>query len=118
MSERGIIGTQTREQAVGEQIATWALNVAGVGSAAGAVTNPGMTITQESDGTDVTAIVTSGVMSVVGQIITLLTIGGAVGGTPASLTEGEQYRVDVTYDKDGNVDVKNEFKLNCPDVRP
>jgi len=117
MSERGIIGTQTLEHAVGEQI-TRSLNVGGVGSAAGAVTNPGMTVTRLSDGVDVTATVTSGAMSVTGQVITLLAVGGAVGGTPASLTEGEQYRVDVTYDKDGNVDIKNEFYLACPDVEP
>lgn len=117
MGERGIVGTQYREQAVGEQI-TWALDVSNVGSTAGAVTNPTMTVTQLSNGTDVTATVTSGIMNVVGQIITLLAIGGLVGGAPASLTEGEQYRIDVIYDKDGNVDLKNEFQLNCPDVEP
>jgi len=77
-----------------------------------------MTVTRLSDGVDVTAIVTSGVMAVAGQIITLLTVGGAVGGVPASLDEGEQYRVDVTYDKDGQVNVKTEFELACPDVEP
>ncbi len=114
MGERGIVGTQTLEHAVGEEI-TRTLDVGLVGTAAGAVTNPDMTVTRLSDGVDVTAIVTSGIMAIAGQIITLLTVGGVA---PASLTEGEQYRVDVTYDKDGQVDVKTEFKLACPDVEP
>lgn len=118
MGQRGIVGTQTHEQAVGEQIDAWTLDVSPVGSAAGAITNPDMTITRLSDGADVTAAVTSGAMAVVGQIITLLAIGGLVGGVPASLDEGEQYRVDVIYDKDGHVDLKTEFKLACPDVEP
>lgn len=120
MGERGIIGSQTREHAVGEQL-TWTLNVSRVGSAAGAVTNPDMTVTRLSDGANVTATVTSGAMSVLGQVITLMPIGGAVGAIPplpASLDEGEQYRIDVIYDKDGHVNVKSEFKLACPDVEP
>lgn len=120
MGERGIVGgAQAREQAVGEQL-TWTLNVYKVGSIDGAVTNPDMTVTRLAglDSEDVTADVTSGAMAVAGQIITLLAIGGVVGGVPASLTEGTQYRVDVTYDKDGQVDLKNEFTLTCPDVRP
>lgn len=118
MGERGIVGgAQAREQAVGEQL-TWTLNVYKVGSIDGAVTNPDMTVTALPSGVDVTAAVTSGAMAVAGQIITLLAIGGVVGGVPASLTEGTQYRVDVTYDKDGQVDLKNEFTLTCPDVRP
>ena len=122
MGERGIVGgTQTREQAVGEQIDAWTLNVSGVGSAAGAVTNPDMDIIRLSDGVDVTLVVTSGAMAVVGQVITLMAIGGAVGAippAPASLDEGEQYRIDVIYDKDGHVNLKSEFKLACPDVEP
>ena len=123
MGERGILGgTQTKEHAVGEQI-TWTLNVGNVGSAAGAVTLPEMTVTQLSDGADVTAIVTVAldVMIVVGQTIILKAIGGVVGAIPplpASLDEGEQYRVDVIYHKDGHVNLKNEFKLACPDVEP
>jgi len=117
MSETGIIGSQILEHLVGEQL-TRSLNVGYVGSTAGAVTNPGMAVIRLSDGVDVTATVTSGVMSVAGQVITLLAVGGAVGGTPASLDEGEQYRIDVTYDKDGNVDIKNKFFLACPDEEP
>ena len=121
MGERGIVGgTQTKEHAVGEEI-TWTLNVGNVGSAAGAVTNPDMTVTRLSDGVDVTVLVTTGAMIVAGQIITLMPIGGVVGAippAPASLDEGEQYRVDVIYDKDGHVNLKNEFKLACPDVEP
>lgn len=118
MSERGIVGgTQTKEHAVNEQI-TWTLNVSGVGSAAGAVTNLGITVTQLSDGVDVTATVTSGATTAAGQIITLAAIGGTGAGPPASLTEGEQYRIDVTYDKDGHANLKSEFFLACPDVEP
>ena len=118
MSERGIEGgTQTKEQAVGEQL-TWTLNVSNVGSLAGAVTNPDMNVVRLSDGVDVTLTVTAGAMIVAGQIITLMPIGGAVGGVPASLDEGEQYRVDVIYDKDGHVNLKSEFFLACPDVEP
>lgn len=117
MSERGILGTQTLEHAVGEEL-TRTLDVGDVGSVAGAVTNLDMTVTRLSDGLDVTALVTSGAMAVAGQIITLLTVGGAVAGVPASLDEGEQYRVDVTYNKDGQVDIKQEFELACPDVEP
>jgi len=43
------------------------------------------------------------------QIITLKTI--------SSLTEGEQYRMDVRYRKDGN-DLENEFFVDCPDQEP
>ena len=122
MSERGIEGgTQTKEQAVGEQL-TWTLNVSNVGSLAGAVTLPDMTVTRLSDGANVTGDVTSGAMAVANQIITLKAIGGLIPATPPvlpiSLTEGEQYRVDVIYDKDGHVDLKTEFFLACPDVEP
>ncbi|GAG36081.1 unnamed protein product, partial [marine sediment metagenome] len=89
MGERGIVGTQTKEHAVGEQI-TWTIDVTLVASAAGAVTNPDMTVTRLSDGVDVTAIVTAGAMFVAGQVITLMPIGGLVGGVPASLDEGER----------------------------
>ena len=121
MGERGIEGgTQTKEHAVGEQL-TWTLNVSRVGSAAGAVTNEDMKVFKLSDGVDVTALVTTGAMAVALQIITLMPIGGAVGAIfplPASLDEGEQYRVDVTYNKDGHVNLKSEFYLACPDVEP
>ena len=121
MSERGIVGgSQTKEQAVGEEL-TWTLNVINVGSLAGAVTNPDMNVVRLSDGVDVTVLVTTGAMMVAVQIITLMPIGGAVGAIfplPASLDEGEQYRVDVTYNKDGHVNLKTEFKLACPDVEP
>lgn len=118
MGERGIVGgTQTREHA-SDEILVWTLLVSGVGTADGAVTNPGMVVTRLSDGVDVTADVTSGAMSIAGQIITLQAIGGTGAGPPESLAEGEQYRVDVIYDKDGQVDIKNKFKLSCPDDEP
>ena len=118
MPDRAIKGGQHREQAAGEQIDAWTLDVSDVGSAAGAVTNPDMKVTRLSDGVDVTATVTSGAMGVAAQIITMLAIGGLVGGTPASLDEGEQYRVNVIYDKDGHTDLNTPWFLNCPDEEP
>lgn len=118
MADRAIKGSQHREQAANEIIDAWTLDVTNVGSAAGAVTNPDMTITRLSDGTDVTAAHTAGAMGVAGQIITMLAIGGLAAGPPASLDEGEQYRVNVIYDKDGHSDLNTPWFLDCPDEEP
>lgn len=118
MADRAIKGGQHREQAAGEQIDAWTLDVSDVGSADGAVTNPDMTVTRLRGGVDVTALVTSGAMAVATQIITLKAIGGLVGGVPASLDEGEQYRVNVIYDKDGHTDLNTPFFLDCVDAVP
>jgi len=108
MSERRIIGTQHREIDANESI-TYTLDVSNVGSAAGALTNLSMVAWRLSDGADVSLTVLSGAMAAPAQIITLKTI--------SALTEGEQYRMDVRYTKDGN-NLETEFFVDCPDQEP
>ena len=101
--------TDESKQIVGanESIA-FSLDVSDVGTTSGSVSSPTMRVTLLSAGTDVTATVAGGSMSVSGQIITLKHLG-----TPSALTEGEDYRVDVGYAKDGNT-LETEFPVFCP----
>jgi len=113
MDKRGIQGgDQWKTQSAHEGI-TRTISVADVGSAAGAVTNPDFFVYTHPADVDVTGAVTSGVMAVAGQIITMLHLGGAA----FNLTKGTDYRVLTTYTKDGN-DLGNEFYIACPDTNP
>lgn len=103
MAVRGV-NEGTQEVDTNEQI-VFTLNVITVGSTSGVITNPTMLVTRLSDGEDVTKDVTEGDMAVLGQIITLKKIKG--------LAKGEQYRVDVRYNKDGN-NLENEIIVDCP----
>ncbi len=58
-------------------------------------TNQSMVVKDNSDGSDVTAAVTSGAMSVAGDVITLMTIENLVAGTI--------YRVEVLFTAGGSV---------------
>lgn len=86
---------------------TYALHCRKVGTLTGTITNPSMTVTRLPDGTDVTALVTSGspCPTVAGQYIPLCTI--------KNLVEGTSYRVDVLFNKDGQK-VETEFPVYCP----
>jgi len=113
MDKRGIQGgDQWRTQDEDEGI-TRTLDVSAVGSAAGAVTVPTMSVATYPDGVDVTAAVTSGAMVVAGQVITLLRMGGA----GKELTKGTDYCVAVRYVKDTN-NLENRFYVKCPDEEP
>ena len=89
---RSITDDDKRLHGPGEAL-TWSLDVSNVGGS-GALSSLDMTVTDETDESDVTAAVTTGAMTSTGQVITLMQIH--------SLTEGRTYRVDVAFDKDGD----------------
>lgn len=99
--EDGIVVIKAHEEL------TYALHCKKVGTPTGLITNPSMTVTRLPDGLDVTGSVTSGspCPTVSGQYIPLCTI--------KSLVEGTSYRVDILYNKDGQV-VETEFPVYCP----
>lgn len=121
MDKRGIQGgDQWRSQRWFEGI-TRTLDVSDAGSAAGAVTLPTMNVFTCPDptgpdevcgpgGADVTLTITSGVMAIAGQIVTLLRLGG-VG---VQLTRNTNYEIVVGYTKDTNT-LGNQFYIRCPD---
>jgi len=82
------------------------IDVSNVGSAAGALSSLSTVATKLSDGTVVTSTVLSGSTTASAQVITLPTL--------KSLTEGEQYRLDVRFTKDGNK-LECELFVSCPD---
>lgn len=109
MDKRGIQGGDQWRTQDEDEVITRTLDVSDVGSAAGAVTNPAMSVATYPGGVDVTAAVTAGAMVVAGQIITMLTL--------QTLTKGIDYCVAVRYTKDGN-DLENRFYVECPDEEP
>jgi hypothetical protein len=64
-----------------------------------------MTVTKVSDGSDVTSSVTSGSISVSGDVITLKPID--------SLTAGELYRVEVQFTGTGYAPAEAYFYIKC-----
>lgn len=104
MSERDIRAPTEREVDADEEI-VFTLDVTNVGSTSGTVQTPTMVVRDLDTDTDVTSAVTSGSMSVSGQVITLQKI--------LDLTRGHRYRVSVRYVKEGNL-IENEFTIRCP----
>lgn len=81
------------------------IDVTNIGTSSGEVTSPTMTVYSLSDGEDVTTSVTSGGISVDGQVVTLKKLTG--------LTQGEDYRVHVLFTKDGGGEGVRLF-VRCP----
>lgn len=100
-------GIREGDQEIGHrETIPFTLDVSPVGSAAGVVTNPSTRLTKLSDPTaDVGATSLVGASGVAAQIITLPLI--------TLLEEGEDYRVDVTFDKDGGT-LEVEGFIFCP----
>ena len=107
MDKRGIQGGDQWRTQDEDEIITRTLDVSDVGSVAGAVTVPTMSVATWPNGVDVTAAVTgAGPMIVAGQIITMLEL--------QTLTKGTDYCVAVRYVKDTN-NLENRFYIECPD---
>jgi len=110
MDKRGIQGGDQWRYQDEDEVITRTLDVSDVGSVAGAVTLPTMTVATYPGGVDVTAAVTgAGPMIVAGQVITMLEL--------QTLTKRTDYCVAVGYHKDGNT-LENRFYVRCPDEEP
>jgi len=98
--ERNIISQYSTEARI------YTVDVTNVGlTADGTVASPDMTVYEISSLTDVTSSVTTGSMSVSGQVITLKKI--------QTLEKGKKYRVDVTFTKDGS-SLDRRIRIDCP----
>lgn len=105
---RSLVGETTLTQGSAEEI-TYTLDVSNCQPDSTAPTSPTMLIEDAwVNGTDVSATVLSGVMSISGQVITLQEIH--------SLTPGTTYRVMVRFDKAGVADpYEVVFWIYCDD---
>lgn len=87
----------------------YGLDVTNVSSSDGTVSGPTMIVYEINENsyteTDVSSTVTSGSMSVSGQVITLEKI--------LSLTKGKLYRAEIIFTKDGQVLTEDIF-IKCP----